>query len=242
MLGMALGLFVLSLVSGMLGLGVAFAAVPFLSFFLEDLVHQVQPLALLLNGVTAAFAVVGFAQSRLLDWRKGLVLALVTTLFAPLGAWWVQAVPVRWVWFLYLGAVVYLAFNLFRPSQRTLPRENFPLALLLAVPIAVVAGFLGVGSGFLLFPALVLTGHEPKRAAAINALAVTPSSFSSLIPHLATARLDPALTLALVLAGAVGSYLGSRFTGLYLPPHRMRQLFGLLIVAATFYRVYTFLS
>ncbi len=36
-----IGLFVLSIVSGMLGLGVAFAAIPFLGLFLPDLVHQV---------------------------------------------------------------------------------------------------------------------------------------------------------------------------------------------------------
>ena len=41
-----LGLFVLALISGMLGLGVAFAAVSFLGFFFEDLVHQVQPISL----------------------------------------------------------------------------------------------------------------------------------------------------------------------------------------------------
>ena len=64
-LTMAAGLFLLSLVSGMLGLGVAFAAVPFLSFFLHDLVHRVQPLSLLLNGVTALFSLFGFARSGL---------------------------------------------------------------------------------------------------------------------------------------------------------------------------------
>ena len=36
---MAIGLFVLSVASGMLGLGVAFSAVPFLGFFMADLVH-----------------------------------------------------------------------------------------------------------------------------------------------------------------------------------------------------------
>ncbi len=41
---MAFGLLILSVASGMLGLGVAFAAVPFLGFFMTDLVHQVQPL------------------------------------------------------------------------------------------------------------------------------------------------------------------------------------------------------
>ena len=52
---MIVGLGVLSFASGMLGLGVAFSAVPFLAFFLPDLVHQVQPLSLLLNGITALF-------------------------------------------------------------------------------------------------------------------------------------------------------------------------------------------
>jgi hypothetical protein len=41
---MSVGLGILAVVSGMLGLGVAFAAVPFLSLFLPDLVNQVQPL------------------------------------------------------------------------------------------------------------------------------------------------------------------------------------------------------
>lgn len=45
------GLFILAIVSGMLGLGVAFAAVPFLSLFMPDLIHQVQPLTLMLNGL-----------------------------------------------------------------------------------------------------------------------------------------------------------------------------------------------
>ena len=61
---MAIGLFILSVVSGMLGLGVAFSAVPFLGLFLPDLVHQVQPLSLLLNGITALFAVFGYVLIR----------------------------------------------------------------------------------------------------------------------------------------------------------------------------------
>jgi uncharacterized membrane protein YfcA len=64
------GIAVLAVVSGMLGLGVAFAAIPFLGLFLPDLVHQVQPLSLLLNGVTALFAVFGFAKSGYIDWKK----------------------------------------------------------------------------------------------------------------------------------------------------------------------------
>ena len=181
-----LRLFVLAVISGMLGLGVAFAAVPFLTFFLPDLVHQVQPLSLL-NGITALFAVFGFAQSGLMDWRKAILLAVITTIAAPLGSWLVRFVPQIWVWVVHFVAVAYLAYRLFKPVEaRVAGPPNFRLAL--AVPISVLAGFLGIGPGFLLMPTLIIVGFDPKVAAAINAFAVTPPSFSALLPHLATAE------------------------------------------------------
>jgi uncharacterized protein len=239
---MVIGLGILAVASGMLGLGVAFAAVPFLAFFLPDLVHQVQPLSLLLNGITALFAVFGFAQSGFVDWRTAIILAVVTTLSAPFGSWLAQYTPVMIVWLAYLLSVIYLAYRLFRPVRTRPGAEHFQLALLLAVPISVLSGLLGVGPGFLLMPTLILVGFEPKKAAGINAFAVTPPSFSALIPHMSTARFDLQLTAALLLVGAVGSFLGARLTSLYVPSGRIRQIFGILIVVITVYRIYTLLG
>jgi hypothetical protein len=239
---MVVGLGMLAVASGMLGLGVAFAAVPFLAFFLPDLVHQVQPLSLLLNGITALFAVFGFAQSGYVDWRKAIILAIVTTLSAPFGAWLAQYTPVMIVWIAYLLSVIFLAYRLFRPVQARPGEENFKLALLLAVPISVLSGLLGVGPGFLLMPTLILVGFEPKKAAGINAFAVTPPSFSSLIPHMSTARFDLQLTAALLIVGAAGSFLGARLTSLYVPSSRIKQFFGVLIVVMTAYKICTLLG
>lgn len=99
------GLFLLSVLSGMLGLGVAFAAVPFLGVFLPDVVHQVQPLSLVLNGLTAASSAIGFARSKLVDWRSAMPLAAVTTASAPFGALLAQRADARVVWVLYLASV-----------------------------------------------------------------------------------------------------------------------------------------
>ncbi|MBP8980033.1 MAG: sulfite exporter TauE/SafE family protein [Syntrophobacterales bacterium] len=239
---MVAGLGVLSVASGMLGLGVAFAAVPFLAFFLPDLVHQVQPLSLLLNGITALFAVFGFAKSGYVDWRKAVTLAVVTTISAPFGAWLVLYTPVMIVWIAYLISVIYLAYRLFRPVQARPGTENFKLALMLAIPISVLSGLLGVGPGFLLMPTLILVGFDPKKAAGINAFAVTPPSFSSLIPHLTTARFDFQLTIALLLVGAACSFLGARLTSLYVPGGRIKQGFGILIVVMTAYKIYTLIG
>ena len=82
----AAGVLVLAALSGMLGLGVAFVAVPFLSIFLDDLGAQVQPLTLLLNGVTALFAAVGFSREGYTDWRQGGALAIATKRAAGLNA------------------------------------------------------------------------------------------------------------------------------------------------------------
>jgi uncharacterized membrane protein YfcA len=234
-----IGLLVLAVVSGMLGLGVAFAAVPFLGLFLPDLVHQVQPLSLLLNGITAIASCMAFAQSGYMDWRKALILAAVTTVTAPLGAYLVQFVPQVYVWYIYVAAVVYLAYRLFKPATADAGNENFKLAAILAVPISVLAGFLGVGPGFLLMPTLILVGFDSKKAAGINAFAVTPPSFSSLIPHLATAQFDMTLAIPLLIAGATGSYVGGKITSLYVPSARIKQIFGVLIVVMTLYKVYS---
>ncbi|GAB4414307.1 MAG: sulfite exporter TauE/SafE family protein [Anaerolineae bacterium] len=236
------GLLILAMLSGMLGLGVAFAAVPFLSLFMPDLVHQVQPLTLMLNGLTALFATFGFARSGLVDWPKAITLAVVTTLSAPVGSYLVQFINQTYIWPVYLAAVTYLAYNLFKPVKGETDRsENFRLALLLAVPISILAGFLGIGPGFLLMPTLILLHFEPKRAAGINAFAVTPPSFSALIPHLGTMQIDWMQAGILLVVGAVGAFSGARITSLYMPSGRLKQMFGVLIVIMTLYKIYTLL-
>jgi uncharacterized membrane protein YfcA len=256
---MAIGLAVLSVASGMLGLGVAFAAVPFLGLFLHDLVHEVQPLSLILNGVTALFSLLGFAQSGLVMWKPAIVLAMVTTLTAPLGGYLAQIVNPNYLWALYFVAVAYLAYRMFLPEKPVSEPApgvatggppgsgvavdaNLKLALLLAAPISVIAAMLGVGPGFLLLPTLILVGYESKHAAAINALAVTPPSFSALLPHIATARVDLGLAALLLLVGALGSFFGARITSLYVPGQRLKQIFGLLIVVMTAYKLYQIAS
>ena len=236
------GLLILSTISGMLGLGVAFSAVPFLGLFLSDLVHQVQPLSLLLNGLTALFSTFGFAKGGHIEWRRAIILSVVTTLAAPIGSYLVRFVPQLYIWFIYFAAVAYLAYRLFKPVTARPGNENFNLALILAIPISVLAGFLGIGPGFLLMPTLIIVGFDPKKAAGINAWAVTPPSFSALIPRLSTIQFDLNLLIPLLIVGAVGSYVGARITSRFVPSVRIKQIFGVLIVLMTLYKIYTMIK
>ena len=114
--------------------------------------------------------------------------------------------------------------------------------MILAIPISILAGFLGIGPGFLLMPTLIILGFEPKRAAGINAFAVTLPSFSALVPHIGAMQLDYQLTFILLIVGAVGAFLGARITSRYVPGNRLKQMFGVLIVIMTLYKIYTLLA
>lgn len=202
-------------------------------------------MSLILNGVTALFSLFGFAKSGLVAWQPAILLALVTTVSAPFGAWLAPHVDARFLWAFYFAAVAFLAWRMFlpdKPGDAVAMEPNLKLALLLAVPISVAAGMLGVGPGFLLLPTLILVRFEPKRAAAINALAVCPPSFSALIPHIKTAQVDLQLGALLLVVGAVGSFLGARITSLYVPGKRLKQAFGVLIVVMTAYKLFQMLS
>ncbi|KGM14785.1 hypothetical protein N867_15970, partial [Actinotalea fermentans ATCC 43279 = JCM 9966 = DSM 3133] len=206
---------------------------------------EVQPLSLFLNGVTAIFAAVGFAKSGLVAWRPALLLTGVTAVGAPLGSWLAQGTGQAWLWGLYLVAVGYLAVRMFRgggSAGEGPGRPRLGLALVLAVPISVLAGLLGVGPGFLLMPVLVLAGYEPKLAAGINAVAVTMPSFTALVPHLRTAEVDLGVAAVLVVVGAAGSFLGARLTSRFVSGPTLKRVFGVLIVVMTAVKVVTLVT
>lgn len=165
---------------------------------------------------------------------------MVTKLSAPVGAWLAHYISQTLILGIYFLAVIFLTYTLFRPvKEREEATGNFRVALILAVPISILAGILGIGPGFLLMPTLILLGFVPKVAAGMNAFAVTPPSFSALIPHLPTAIWDIPLTISLVLVGSLGAFAGARVTSLYVPHNRLKQLFGLLIVVMTGYKLLT---
>lgn len=243
---MAAAMFVLSVVSGMAGIGVAFAAVPLLSLVLADLVHEVQPLSLALNGLTAAAAAVAFARARLILWREALILSLASTLAAPIGAALAASVDATFLWIAYIASALFLGWRLLAPAAATPAGMAEGRALtrvaVLALPIGVLAGLLGVGSGFLLVPVLVMAGYGVAQAAAINAVAVTPSSFAALLPHMSTMQVAPAFAATMIAAGVAGAFLGGRLTSGIVPAHLVQRVLAILILAAAAYQLLRLLA
>ena len=144
-------LFGLSFLSGMLGLGVAFVAIPVLGLFGFDLKDVIQPWALLLNGLTAISGAIAFWRAGMVDRRGALLLVVITTICAPLGVWLLQFASTTLVWWLYVGVLLFLAARMLLPKPRStevvaeITDGGRVRAGAAAVPISIFAGFLGVG-------------------------------------------------------------------------------------------------
>lgn len=236
---LSLLIFVVSVVSGMLGIGVAFAAIPILGIHSQDLVHEVQPIALFLNGVTALFAAVAFGRAGYIEWPRSMGLAAVCTVFAPIGSWAAQYADERTLWACYFGAVIVVIYLLTSERSPGVAARPFGHVLLASAPIAAMSGFLGVGPGFLLVPVMIYSGFTPRRAAAMNSVAVTPSSFVSLIPHIERAVVDIGFAVPIVLSAACGALAGGYLASRRVPEKALRQLFIVIILVLAAYKAFT---
>lgn len=72
-------------------------------------------------------------RSGFIDWPKASGLVVVTTIIAPFGSLLAQYTNPPLMFGIYLAAVIFLAYTLFRPVKRAPNKaENYRLALLLA--------------------------------------------------------------------------------------------------------------
>lgn len=240
--------FGLSFVSGMLGLGVAFVAIPVLGLLGYDLINVIQPWALLLNGLTAITAATAFWRAGMVDKQGALILVSVATVGAPIGVWLLQFASTDLVWWLYVGVLCFLALRMLLPRGAStevvaeISNASRVRAALAAAPISVFAGFLGVGPGFLLMPALTLVGYSARLAAATNAVAVTVPSFSAFVSHLGTASFDWPTVIATSIAAMIGAWLGARFTAGKVKSATLSRIFAVALILLAAQRAWILLT
>jgi uncharacterized protein len=241
-------LFALSFLSGMMGLGVAFIATPVLGLFGLELKHEIMPLSLWLNGLTAIASAVAYSRAKMVDWRTAIPLLFVTTLMAPMGVWLLRFVPTTGIWWIYVVVLVFLAVRMAFPPRQDDSHEpkitdgtRIKGGILSSV-IAVFAGFLGVGPGFLLMPSLVLLGYTARLAAATNSVIVTLPSFSAFLYHLKEAKFDWMMLVLTSLTAVAGAQLGARFMAKRVKSKTLTRVFAAALVLLALQRVYLLLA
>ncbi|HFB68520.1 MAG TPA: sulfite exporter TauE/SafE family protein [Calditrichae bacterium] len=230
-------IFLASFLFAMLGLGGGMVYVPVLKWAGFPVKEVAIPLGLLLNGLNTLLALIPYARRKLVDWKGGMAMAGAAFIFAPIGAYTAQFVPVRTLLILFAGAVLLAAVRMTIFSRQPEPETMMSLKKrsIIGGSVGAFAGFmggmLGLGGGFIIAPILMWMGYRTKEAAATTAFVVTFSSFSGYLGHVAEGHFNWTLTVIVVIAVILGSQLGGNFMSTRAKPKWVKQLYALVLFA-----------
>lgn len=104
-------------------------------------------------------------------------------------------------------------------------------SVLAGAAVGLITGFLGVGGGFLVVPALIVfAGLDMRKAVGTSLLVIAINSAAGFLGHLGTGHLDLALTARLTAAAVTGALVGERVAR-HVSTSKLRRGFGLIVIA-----------
>jgi uncharacterized protein len=198
----------------------------------------IKPLALMLNTVVAGAGCWNFVRAGHLPWRRLWPVYVLAVPGAFVGGW----LNLPQAWFGRLVGVVLLvaAWRLGRSNQDPPLLRHPPAALVAGAggALGLLAGLTGTGGGVFLTPLLLLCRWcSTRQAAAVSVLFILLNSIAGLgglvlaRPAAVVAVIRPQLglwILAVLLAGGIGSRLGSR----HWPVAWIRRALAIVLVLA----------
>ncbi|MCB9847537.1 MAG: sulfite exporter TauE/SafE family protein [Phycisphaeraceae bacterium] len=223
------GALVVGLSLGIFGSGGSILTVPVLVYLL----HHPDKVAIAESlGIVGSIALVGalpYAGEKLVDWRLAILFGLPGMLGTFVGAW-VSGFVAGTVQLLVFAIVMALAaygmwkrsappnFSPVTTDAEPIEPHRAPLTIAASqgVGVGLMTGFVGVGGGFLIVPALVLAGKlEMRRAVATSLVIIAMNSATGLLKHhhyLTEAGASPAWDVmgVFIAVGILGSFAGRK--------------------------------
>jgi uncharacterized membrane protein YfcA len=213
MLGLAVVLAALvGLSLGLLGSGGSIVTLPVLVYVARVPAHQAVGMSLVIVGATSAVGSLVNLRRGAFDLRTGAFFAVTGIVGAFFGAKFTHMVSARVLLLCFGGLMSIVGLRMLLGSQNAPPgRQCRPLRCLVAgVAVGLLTGFLGVGGGFVILPALVLfAGLEMKAAIGTSLAVIAVNSFAGLVGQLHYVQFDWPITLGFLGAALAGMAGGS---------------------------------
>ena len=221
---------VLSTLFAMGGIGSAIALVPSLSVagVAFDLARA---LGLFVNTASTISASVTHFRNGVLDFRFALPLVISILIATPIGAWSSQYVSHTLLTTILVMFLIVAAALLLIPNRPTLVQSDAAWPLFaIGATVGVISGMLGVGGGSIMMPALILLGHDAKKAARAIGFVIPFSSAGAFLTYLSFTQMDWPLLGVVALAAMLGGYLGATILNRGLNSAQVKKLIALLLL------------
>jgi hypothetical protein len=219
-----IGAVVIGLTLGMLGSGGSAITVPVLVYLVGHggKVSIAESMAIV--GLISVAAAIPYGRTRQIDWRSVVYFGIPGMFGTYLGAW-LGGIASEMLQLVVFGFVLLLAAYSMLRKRKKVATDDFdfeansytppiPKVMLEGTAVGVITGFVGVGGGFLIVPALVILGHLPMRLAIGTSLVIIAAKsavgFAKYQHYLVNHDLSVDVQTILIFAviGVFGSIIG----------------------------------
>lgn len=240
-----LGLILSSLIGlslGLIGGGGSILTVPILVYFIGVKPKEAVGMSLAVVGITSFFSSYLHYKRGNVDFTAGSLFGISGIIGAFLGSPLTRLVSSNVLMLIFAALMFVVAFSMIWRKQRSvdevLHQSNKAKAVSAGFGVGVLTGFLGVGGGFLIVPALVFFGGLPiKKAIGTSLLVIALNCAAGFLGHLSQEVFDFTTTASvsfLALSGAIfGTALSHKFSA-----GNLQKSFAFLVLAVAVFLTY----
>ena len=237
---------------GLIGGGGSILAVPLLLYLvgLRD-PHVVIGSTALAVSINAFMNLIPHWRSGNVRWKAAVLFAIPGAIGAYIGSIFGKMVNDNQILFLFAILMIVIAILMLRPRNQAAVDTSFTrvkVQPLRVVPsgfsTGAVAGFFGIGGGFLIVPGLVFsTGMGMIEAIATSLFSVGTFGLTTAVSYAASGYVDWYVVALYILGGLAGGVIGARLaTRMARSKYLLQMVFSLVIIAVACYMLYKNLS
>ncbi len=240
MINILLG-FIIGLTLGFLGGGGSILTVPALVYIVGQSPQAAVTASLMIVGINSAMGAFFHRTQGTQNWQVALLFGGTGMIAAYLSAGLSQLLPSTLLLILFaLLMLVVGAIMIFSKAQQNQeqPSGRLLITLLSGAGVGILTGFLGVGGGFLIVPALVmLVGLPMRQAVGTSLIVIAMNSLAGFLGHLNGMEIDLTVVTIFVATGIIGSLSGSRLSKL-IKPDQLRTSFAAFVMLLGVFLLY----
>ncbi|MEO5717186.1 MAG: sulfite exporter TauE/SafE family protein [Chthoniobacterales bacterium] len=220
---------------GLLGSGGSIITLPVLVYVAKVYPPQAVAMSLAVVGGTTLFGSILGARSGHVHGKAALLFSITGVFGALAGSQLTPLVSPPVLLLIFAGLMIVVALRMFRPRPDQSPDEHADCHWLgcsaTGLFVGVLTGFLGVGGGFLIVPALLFLARIPlRRAIATSLVVITVTSAAGLLGHLRRTHIDWSVA-AMFLVLAIAGMLAGRKIAHHVEAERLRSWFAWFVLA-----------